>query len=70
MYTKAEEPRSPGMVSWVQTLLNWCDMNILFIVDVSGVYANSSSEDSHETKNKSVHTQFSELEYKIFMIKI
>jgi len=36
---------SPGIAYLVQTLFNWCDTNTVFIVDVSRVYANSSSED-------------------------
>jgi len=32
---------SPGIVSWVQTLLHSCDSNAVFIVDASRVYANS-----------------------------
>jgi len=41
---------SPGIVSWVQTLLHWCDSNAVFIVDVSGVYMQSLPQ------NQSVHT--------------
>jgi len=36
---------SPGIVYWVQTLLHRCDSNAVFVVDVSRVYAISSSED-------------------------
>jgi len=46
---------SPDIVYWVQTLLHWCDSNAVFIVDVSRVYANSSSEDGKK-QNQSVHT--------------
>jgi len=46
---------SPGIVYWVQTLLHWCGNNALFIVDVSRVYAKSSSEESKK-QNQSVHT--------------
>jgi len=46
---------SPGLVCWVQTLLHWCDSNAVFIVDISLVYANSSSGDG-EKQNQSVHT--------------
>jgi len=42
----------PGTVYWVQTLLRRCDSNAVFIVDVSGVYAISSSE------SKRTHTAF------------
>jgi len=45
---------SSGIVYWVQTLLHWCDSNAVFIVDVSRVYANSSSEDGKKQK-QSVH---------------
>jgi len=34
---------SPGIVYWLQTLLHTCDSNAVFIVDVSRVYAISSS---------------------------
>jgi len=43
---------SPGIVYWVQTLLHRCDSNAVFIVEVSGVYAISSSE------SKRTHTAF------------
>jgi len=46
---------SPGMVFWVQTVLYWCDGNTIFIVGVSRVYANSSSEDGKK-QNQSVNT--------------
>jgi len=46
---------SPGIVYWVQALLHWCDSNAVFIVDVSRVYANSSSEDGKK-QNQSVYT--------------
>jgi len=46
---------SPGIVHWVQTLLYWCDSNAVFIVDVSRVYVNSSSEDGKK-QNQSVQT--------------
>ena len=46
---------SPGIVYWVQTLPHWCDSNAVFIVDVSRVYANPSSEDGKK-QNQSVHT--------------
>ena len=29
---------SPGIVSWLQTVLNWCDNNIVFIFDVLRFY--------------------------------
>jgi len=45
---------SPG-IYWVQTLLHRCDGNAVFIVDVSRVYANTSSEDGKK-QNQSVHT--------------
>jgi len=34
---------SSGIVDWLQALLHWCDNNAVFIVDVSKVFANSSS---------------------------
>jgi len=46
---------SPGIVYWVQTLLHRCDSNAVFIVDVSRVYAISSSEDGKK-RNQRVHT--------------
>jgi len=46
---------SPGIIYWVQTWLHWCDSNAVFIVDVSRVYANSSSEGGKK-QNQSVHT--------------
>jgi len=45
----------PGIVYWVQTLLHWCDSNAVFIIVVSRVYANSSSEYGKK-QNQSVHT--------------
>jgi len=45
----------PGIVYWVETLLHWCDNNVVYVVDVSRVYANSSSEDGKK-QNQSVHT--------------
>jgi len=38
-----------SIVFWLQTLRYWWENNTLFIVDVSRVYANSSSEDRKET---------------------
>jgi len=49
---------SPGIVYWVQALLHWCDNNAVFFVDVSRVYANSSSLRWQETKSKRTHTAF------------
>jgi len=46
---------SPGIVYWVQKLLHWCDSNTVFIVDVSRVYAISSTEDGKK-QHQSVHT--------------
>jgi len=47
------------MVSWLQTLLYWWDNNIVFIVDVSRVYANSSLEGRQETVwKRSLHTHW------------
>jgi len=40
----------PGIVYWVQTLFHRCDSNAVFIVEVSVVYAISSSE------SKRIHT--------------
>jgi len=47
---------SPGIVYWVQTLLHWCDSNVVFIVDVSRVYANPSSEDGKKQIKAYTHT--------------
>jgi len=46
---------SPGIVYWVENLLHWCDSNAVFVVDISRVYANSSSEDGKK-QNQRVHT--------------
>ena len=46
---------SPGTACCVQTLLHWCESNTVLIVDVSRVYANSSSEDGKK-QNQGVHT--------------
>ena len=46
---------SPDIVYWVETLLHRCGSNAVFIVDVSRVYAISSSEDGKK-QNQSVHT--------------
>ena len=46
---------SPGIVYWVKTLLHLRDSNAVFIIGVSRVYANSSSEDGKK-QNQSVHT--------------
>jgi len=56
-------------------VLNWCDNNIVFIVDVSRVCANSLPQKlGKKQKSKRTHTlhlrKFSELEYKIVIIKI
>ena len=48
-----------SIVFWLQTLRYWWENNTLFIVDVSRVYANSSSEDRKETIwNVHTHTAF------------
>jgi len=47
---------STGIVYWLNTLLHQCDNNAIFIVDVSSVYALSSSEDRQDTKSKLAHT--------------
>jgi len=56
---------SLGIVYWVQTLLHWCESNAVFIVDISRVYANSSSEDGKK-QNENVHTHTAFL--KIFIV--